>query len=452
MTKPWHKGLSLSLLLSTVPCLAQEAPVRAEKEEASADPDARAAKTLAAMTTDEKIDLLHGPMPSFVPPAKRPADMILGAGYIAGVKRLGIPPLNESDASLGVANLGNKRAGDVATALPSGLAIASGWWPEQAERAGAMIGGEARAKGFNVLLAGGVNLTRETRNGRNFEYLGEDPLLAGTLAGYGIRGVQSARIISTIKHFALNAQETGRNSVDAVLEEAALRESDLLAFQIAMEIGRPGSVMCAYNRVNGEFACENDFLLNQVLRRDWGFKGFVMSDWGAVHSTRAITKGLDQQSGEQIDGKPYFSKLLRDELAAGTVPMSAVDTAASRILRTMYAYGLVDHPIVSAATIDYAANAAVAQQTAEAGIVLLKNEGGLLPIATSVKRIAVIGGHADIGVLSGGGSSQVRPVGGPALEVRPANKLAAAFASITYTPSSPLVALREALPHATIDY
>ena len=167
-----------------------------------------------------------------------------------------------------------------------------------------MIGSEAHAKGFGILLAGGANLIRDPRAGRNFEYIGEDPLLSGLLAGRAIAGVQSNGIVSTVKHFALNHQETGRDVYSVNMDEAAARESEFLSFQIAIETGDPGSVMCAYNRVNAVYACENRFLLTDVLRRDWGFPGWVMSDWGATPSIGAL--GLDQQSGYTYDAKPFF--------------------------------------------------------------------------------------------------------------------------------------------------
>jgi beta-glucosidase len=266
-----------------------------------------------------------------------------------------------------------------------------------------------------------------------------------------IGGVQSTGIISTIKHYALNAQETGRSAVSTEMDEKAMRESDLLAFRIGIEDGKPGAVMCSYNRVNGVYACENPFLLTQVLRNDWHYPGYVMSDWGAVHSTEALLKGLDQQSGEQIDTKRFFGQELSAKLASGAIPQSAVQTAAQRILRTIFAHGLT-MPAASATPIDYAAHAEVAQRQAEAGIVLLRNEDGLLPLASTVKSILVVGGHADIGVLSGGGSSQVRPVGGPALEIKSTNPLTTSFSKRVYVPSSPLAALKAALPGADIHY
>lgn len=439
-----------ALLIAGV-SLATLAPVQAQDRDAP--PDARADATLAQMTVEEKITLLHGPMTAMVPAARRPEGVPISAGYIDGVPRLGVPRLIATDASLGVSNLMDMRKGDVATALPSGLSLASSWDPELARVGGAMIGSEARAKGFNVMLVGGVNLVRDPRAGRNFEYLGEDPLLAGMLVGGQIAGVQSNNIIATIKHFALNDQETGRNVVSVEMDEAAMRESDLLAFQIGIEKGDPGSVMCAYNRVNGIYTCEHPFLLNDVLRRDWGFKGYVMSDWGAVHSTEAILAGLDQQSGEQLDGKRYFSDLLVKALAEGRVPQSAVDRAARRVLYAIYAHGVADHPLKPGVAIDYDANAAVAQRAAEAGIVLLRNEGGILPLASDARRIVVIGGNADAGVPSGGGSSQVIPVGGLKRVTRGADSIpASTFARRGYGGTPPLDALRAEFPRAQISF
>ncbi|MCP1470299.1 beta-glucosidase [Sphingobium sp. OAS761] len=421
--------------------------------EANPSPDQRARDIVSRMTAEEKLKLLHGPMPALLAPAKRPQGVPLGAGFIEGIERLGVPMLVETDASLGVSNLMEMRKGDVATALPSGLSLASTWNPAVAEAGGRMIGAEARAKGFNVMLVGGVNLVRDPRAGRNFEYLGEDPLLAGSLAGAQIAGVQSNNIIATIKHFALNDQETGRNVATVEMDEAAMRESDLLAFQIGIERGDPGSVMCAYNRVGGVHACEHAFLLNDVLRRDWGYKGFVMSDWGAVHSTKAILAGLDQQSGEQIDSKPYFSTMLAQAVEKGEVPATAIDTAAKRVLRSIYAHGVADNPIVPGQAIDYDAHGDIAQQAAEQGIVLLRNEGKILPLAANAKSILLVGGNADIGVPGGGGSSQVHPVGGLKRVTRGAESgVAAGFAKRGYGGTAPLDALRAALPQAAISF
>jgi beta-glucosidase len=412
---------------------------------------ARADALVRQMTLEEKITYLHGLFP---PQAKNPpADMIPSAGYVPGVPRLGIPTLRESDASLGVANQVEQRKGDTATALPAGLSLAATFEPELAFKSGAMIGAEARAKTFNVLLAGGVNLTRDPWAGRNFEYLGEDPLLGGVLAGESIRGVQSNNIISTIKHFALNAQETGRHVMDARIGEADLRESDLLAFQIAIERGKPASVMCAYNKVNGDWACENDFLLNRVLKKDWAYPGFVMSDWGAVHSTvKAANAGLDQQSGQELDTQIFFGDDLKKAVAEGKVKPARLDDMVRRILYGVIQTGLMENPIpTSEQKIDYPAHAQIAQAVAERGSVLLKNDG-LLPLAKSARKVVLIGAHADVGVLSGGGSSQVRSVGGAPVEIPLNGGEAASFVRVTWHASSPLAAVKAMLPGAEVTY
>jgi beta-glucosidase len=418
---------------------------------AADDPDARAAAVEARMSGAERYQLLHGIMP--IPSAgiaPIPQDLKVTAGYIKGVSRLNIPDLLETDASLGVVNPLQLRPGDVATAMPSGLALAATFNPQTAFRAGAMIGAEARAKGFNILLGGGVNLARDPRNGRNFEYLGEDPLLAGTLAGEAIRGTQTQGVVSTVKHFALNDQETQRQFLDARIDEPGLRESDLLAFELAIERGQPGAVMCAYNKVNGDYACGNDFLLNGVLKRDWGYKGWVMSDWGAVHDVSYFAQGLDQQSGEQLDSKAWFGAPLQAEVAAGRVSKGRVSDAVRRILRSLYAVG-ADQPLAESVT-DYAAHAKVARDTAAEGMVLLKNDG-ILPLASDVRSIVLIGGHADIGVMSGAGSSQVTPHGGPAALIPVGGPGSmSVFGKQLIMPSPPLKALQAALPEAGIIY
>ncbi len=412
----------------------------------------RATALADQMSAAEKRTYVFGYFP---PMSKdRPADMIPSAGYVPGVPRLRIPTLRESDASLGVANQIEQRKGDVATALPASLALAASFDPDLAYRGGAMIGAEARAKTFNVLLAGGVNLTRDPWGGRAFEYFGEDPLLSGVMAGESIRGVQSNHIVSTIKHFALNPQETLRTTVNARIDEAALRESDLLAFEIAIERGHPGSVMCSYNKVNGDWACENDFLLNKVLKRDWRYKGWVMSDWGAVHSTvKALDAGLDQQSGRELDKAMFFGTPLAGALKVGTVSSERLTDMNRRILWGVVGTGLIDHSVpTTPQPIDYDAHARVAQEVAEKGSVLLKNDGDLLPLARTAKSIVVIGSHADIGVLSGGGSSQVRSVGGAPVEIPLKEGAAASFARVTWHASSPLAAIRRMAPNATISF
>lgn len=428
-------------------------PVTTPWTDTHLSPDARAAAWVKAMTLDEKLSLVHG---YFATSDKGtvPKEALIGAGYVPGIPRLGIPALFETDASLGVANQLDARKGDVATALPAGLATAASFDVQLAYDGGAMIGSEARAKGYNVLLAGGMNLTREPRNGRNFEYLGEDVWLAAKMGGAHIRGVQSNNIVSTIKHFALNAQETGRMVMSANIDEAALRESDLLAFELAIEDGRPGSVMCAYNRVNGVYACENDFLLNQVLKKDWKYPGWVMSDWGAVHGVEGpLVAGLDQESGQELDSQIFWGAPLTEAVKAGRVKEAQIDAMVHRILRSIIAVGVVDKPVpVKPQAIDYASHAPVAQRTAEQGIVLLKNQDELLPLGAELKSIVLIGGHADVGVLSGGGSSQVRSTNGTPVGIPLTKGASASFCRITWHGSSPLKALQARLPEAKITY
>ncbi|HET9863151.1 MAG TPA: glycoside hydrolase family 3 C-terminal domain-containing protein [Steroidobacteraceae bacterium] len=410
------------------------------------DADQRAALVLAQMTREEKQGLVFAyfgtdaPWKKFTTPAEARAG---SAGYVPGIARLGIPPQWATDAGLGVATQGGAKHKRGRTALASGLATAATWDPELALRAGAMIGAEARASGFNVMLAGSVNLVREPRNGRNFEYAGEDPLLAGVMVGAQIRGIESNHVISTIKHFALNDQETDRNSIDVRIDPAQARMSDLLAFQIAIEQSDPGSVMCSYNKVAGDHACENAWLLTDVLRRDWGWGGFVMSDWGATHSTaKAALAGLDQQSGYPFDDKPYFGELLLKAVASGELKEQRLDQMAGRILRTMFAKGVIDHPVTAAPLelppADLKAHALVSREGAEQGMVLLRNEAGVLPLKKGA-RVAVIGGYADKGVLAGGGSSLVYPVEGNAV---PGLEPTSWPGPIMYYPSSPLRALQ----------
>jgi beta-glucosidase len=371
---------------------------------------------------------------------------------VPGIDRLSVPALKESDASLGVAYVMGLRK-DGATALPSGVAMAASWNPELLRAGGAMIGGEARAKGFNVLLAGGTNLTRDPRNGRTFEYLSEDPLLSGVLVGNAIAGIQSNHIISTIKHFALNGQETGRKFADVKIGEAAARESDLLAFKIGIETGNPGSVMCSYNRVRGEQACASDYLLNTVLKKDWRYKGFVMSDWGAVPGLDAAIKGLDQQSGEQLDPGVFFADKLAAAAKSDPAYAARLDDMNKRILWAIYDNGLDKNPATPGGAIDFKANSAVSLETAKQGIVLLRNTGNALPLAKTAQHIAVIGGYADTGVLSGAGSSQVQGKDGPAAVI-PLGGTGpwASFIAEQYHRSAPVDAIKALAPQAEVNF
>jgi len=422
-------------------------------------PDRRADLVQAEMTRDEKLVLIRGYYgddatinPNHPPPPEDIRKALpRAAGYIPGIARLGIPAQLETDASLGVSNQRHMRPGDTATALPATLLTASSWNPEIAYQVGAVVGQETRDKGFNVLLNGGVDLARDPRNGRNFEYAGEDPLLAGSIVGEAIRGAQDKHIISTVKHYALNDQETGRDWLSANIGEQAMRESDLLAFQIAIEKGNPGAVMCAYNRVNGTYSCENDFLLDKVLKGDWAYPGYVMSDWGGVHSTaKSMLAGLDQESAYQFDREDYFGPALQQALAGpdGAVLETRLNGMVHRILRSMFAHGLFDDP-PAPKPVDVSAHGAVAQRAAEEGIVLLKNARNLLPLSKA-RRIAVIGGRADVGVLSGGGSAQVMPIGndpsqefltgGPARNADGTPRIP--HEKMIYDPPSPLAAIK----------
>ena len=231
--------------------------------------------------------------------------------------------------------------GRYSTALPSSLGAASSWDTESACAYGAVIGSELRAQGFNMSLGGGVDLAREPRNGRTFEYAGEDPLLAGTIVGNLMKCEQAQHVVGDIKHYAMNDQETGRNFVNVIISKRGMQESDLLAFHIGISIANPAAVMCSYNRVNGDYDCENSYLLHDVLKGQWGFKGFVDSDWGGTHSTeKASAAGLDQ---EQPMGN-YFGAKLKDAVDAGRVPMSEIDDHARRVLYAEFLSGIVDDP------------------------------------------------------------------------------------------------------------
>ena len=444
-------------LLAGAAHAAGEAPSARPWMNPALSPDDRAGLLEKEMTLDEKIGLLHGPMAVPLFGGTVPEGALGSAGYIPGIARLGVPALQETDASLGIANPDNVRPGDVSTGLPSGLSLAASWNPQTAYKGGAMIGQEAWRKGFNVLLAGGVNLARDPRNGRNFEYLGEDPLLAGTLDGEAIRGIQDQHVVSTVKHFALNDQETQRLTVDVHIDEAAARESDLLAFELAIEKGKPGSVMCAYNKVEGAKACDSDFLLNRVLKADWGYPGWVMSDWGAVPGTQAALHGLDQESGEQLDaefapgGKVWFGQPLKEAVESGKVPAARLDDMARRILRSMFAAGLFDAPPVKA-PLDFEADGKVARAAGTEGIVLLANKGGALPLPEG-KTIAVIGGFANVGVVSGGGSAQVISEGGPAAMLPlGGDGMLDLFRKAVYHASSPLKAIKAIAGEKSVHY
>jgi beta-glucosidase len=409
-------------------------------------PEARVDSLLAAMTQAEKLGMLHGVFAAY-PDRPKPVRAIGSAGFVPGVPRLGIPDLQETDAGLGVTNPNGIRPGDTAIALASGLAIAASFDPDLAYRNGMVLGREAALRGFNVVLAGGANLVRDPRAGRQFEYAGEDPLLTGVMVGAAVRGIQTHPVIATVKHFALNDQETGRMVLSADLPDAAMRESDLLAFEIAIEQGHPGAVMCAYNRVNAVYACDNPDLLTGILKGDWHYPGWVMSDWGAVHGVGALAAGLDQESGEGFDPEVFFGQALSRALASGQVRPSRIDDAVRRILRGMVAAGLMDH---AGAGPDPEADRQAARQAATEGIVLLANHD-LVPLPRTLNRVCVIGGQADAGVAAGGGSSQVTPLGGVARAIaHPIDVQPPSFGTQVFDPPSPVSRIRAMLPDSDI--
>ena len=410
-------------------------------------PEERADLVLKQMTVDEKIALLHGNGMAHAGQWQMPLTKLSngGAGYVEGVERLGIPPLIISDAAYGVRDSGaNKR---YSTAMPSNVGAAASWDIESECHYGEVIGRELREQGFDMTLGGGMDLNRDPRNGRTFEYAGEDPLLAGTLTGNMMKCEQAQHVVGDIKHYAMNDQETGRNIVNAIISKRAMQESDLLAFHIAISIANPGGVMCSYNRINGDYACENDYTLNQVLKKQWGYKGFVLSDWGGTHSTqKASAAGLDQEQ-PMAD---FLGPKLKAAVDAGQVPMSEIDDHARRVLYGLFVSGVVDNP-PQAGKVDVESGMKIAQQVEEKSIVLLKNSNSILPIdASKVHSIALIGAHADVGMISGGGSAQVDPPGGNA--IMPPGKGATHWQDHIWFPTSPLKALQEKLPNAKITF
>lgn len=424
------------------------------------DPDVRARDVETQMTDDERFTLLVSVMgQSDLWPhrdARIPPDTPMSAGYVPGIPRLGVPPLRMSDAGLGVTNPGY-RPGDTATALPAGLALAAGFDPALARAAGQLIGREARSRGFNVQLAGAMNLARDPRNGRNFEYLSEDPLLTATIVAESVNGIQHEGVISTVKHYSLNCNETNRHWLNAVIDPDAHRESDLLAFEIAIERSQPGAVMTAYNKVNGHYASSNSVLINDVLKGAWGYRGWVMSDWGGTPSWECALHGLDQECGAQIDTVFWqaeaFAEPLRAAYADGRLPKERFSDMVRRILRSMFAIGIDDRPTSAGPDDepDMAAHNDIALRIARQGVVLLQNRG-VLPLAAPA-RVAVIGGYAQLGVPTGCGSSAVVPpegyaatipIGGPGLTGGTRN--------LYLLPSSPVEELRKRFPRAQLEF
>ncbi|HEV2813968.1 MAG TPA: glycoside hydrolase family 3 C-terminal domain-containing protein [Solirubrobacteraceae bacterium] len=376
-------------------------------------PDDRAGLLLAALTRDEKIDLLAG-------------DELTGVsgragshtGTLNGVPRVGMPPVYFSDGPVG------PRQGQ-ATAMPSPMTLASTFSTDHAFRHATIIGDEVRKKGNDVVFAPAVNMMRTPLNGRTFEYFGEDPWLASRMAVGWTKGVQSEGIIGNVKHYAVNNQEGvgpqppgsplgaavvgGRLTVDARLDERTLREIYLPQFEAAVKEGGVGSVMCSYNRVNGSYACENEHLLEDVLKEDWAFDGFVLTDYGAAKSTaNSLNNGLDLDIWPAIAYRP---ELVNAALAGGQVTEPVIDEHVRRILRTLFAFGFFDREayVDDDTRVDREAHHAAAAELEEAGMVLLENDGNLLPLdAGGIGKLAVIGPEAQT-LRNGGGSSAINP-------------------------------------------
>ena len=361
--------------------------------------DQRARDIVKQMTLDEKISQLHGIR-----------DDEKGIyRFVPGVPRLGIPAFQITNGPAGAGPGGTRppRPQAPATALPSPIALASTWDRRLAREYGVIAGAESRAIGNGLLEAPTINIVRLPQNGRTFEGYGEDPYLAGELSVANIEGIQSQGEIANVKHYVANNQETDRFIVNEEIDERTLREIYLPAFEASIKRGHSASLMCAYPKINGTFNCENSLLLNDILKKEWNFQGFVTSDFGAVHSTvPSAMAGLDL---EMPTGK-YFGDDLKAALESGAVPMSVIDDKLIRRFRTMMQFGLFDHP-PQPQPIPARENGAKSREIAEQGIVLLKNSASLLPLdAAKLKTLALIGPMAMKAVTGGGGSSHVVPL------------------------------------------
>ena len=423
--------------------------------------DARAREVEEQLTDDERFGLIIGVFGQLarmtpVRDERIPEGTTMSAGYTPGVPRLGVPALQMSDASMGVTNPGYVgREGDTATAMPACIALGASFNPALARASGGAIGREARSRGFNVQLAGGINLARDPRNGRSFEYLSEDPWHSAVIAAESVNGIQAEGVISTLKHFCLNCNETNRHWLDAVIDPDAHRESDLLAFQIAIERAQPGAIMSSYNKVNGDYTGGNRVLLQDVLKGAMGYRGWVMSDWGATASWEFALKGLDQECGLQLDvmqwGSEAFTEPLKEAYAEGKFPKERLSDMARRILRSVFAVGIDAWD--GAPEVDLAAHNEISLETARQGIVLLKNDGALPLAIDKPIKVAVIGGYAQLGVVSGTGSGAVMPAGGYAavVPIGGAGPMGPSR-NLFVMPSSPVAELKKLLPEAQIDF
>lgn len=393
----------------------------------------RAQALLRQMTLEEKVDMLHGELNNYY------------GFYNAPIERLGIPALTMADGPAGVRIANPDVNGQRSTELPSPLALAATWDTGLAEEYGLRAGDEAHRTGHNVLLAPAMDIARVAQAGRAFEAFGEDPLISGRMGGAVTRGIQENPVVGDIKHYNVYTQETNRLSGgNAVVDERTLQEIYTRPFDIAIDESHPGSAMCAFNKVNGTFACENDVLLNQILKEQLEFEGWVMSDYGATHSTvPAILGGLDQEMPGDTGGFDcFFCAPLIDAVGSGEVPVSRIDDAVLRILRPMFGLGLFDEP-PTVQPLPEAENGAFAREVSEQATVLLKNDGPTLPLGDDVGSVAVIGTDADVAV-QGGGSSQVLPT----YTVSPLEGITsrAAGATVTHAPGTEPVTSTALLP------
>jgi beta-glucosidase len=378
---------------------------RAEDRPLYLDPaqplEARVEDLLSRLTLEEKISLLHGDSKFTTAP----------------IPRLGIPRRWLSDGPHGVReDVGPdtwspaNRTDDFVTAMPCGLALAATWNPELAQLEGETIGEEALARGKHIMLGPAVNIMRTPLCGRNFEYFGEDPFLASRIAVGYIRGEQSRDVASCVKHFAANNQEYLRGSVDVEMDERTLREIYLPSFRAAVQEANVWTIMGAYNKFRGQHCCQNDYLLNQILKGEWGFRGLVVSDWGGAHETReAALNGLDLEMGTERRAYDdyYLARPFRDGVRTNEYPMSLLDDKARRNLRVMIATHALDGR--PAGAVNTKEHQTTARRVAEEAMVLLKNEGNALPLdARKIKSIAVIGENATRPQTHGGQSSEIK--------------------------------------------
>jgi beta-glucosidase len=357
-------------------------------------PEERAAGLVSQLTLDEKITQLHGIQDSE------------HQRFVPGVPRLGVPPLRITNGPAGVGP-SDDRPQKPATALPAPIGLAATFDTGLARVYGRVQGGETRDLAHSLLEAPDINMTRVPQNGRTFETYGEDPFLAGQVSAADIRGVQSQGIIAEVKHFAANNQETNRFNVDERIDERTLQEIYLPAFETSVKEGHAASVMCAYPKVNGTFACENPALLQGVLREQWGFGGFVQSDFGATHST--VASAVAGEDLEMATGR-FFDSAMRDAVRSGQIGEPVIDRMIARRYAVMIRFGLFDRPLTPS-PIPVETNGAIARRVAEQGTVLLKNDAGQLPLdAAKTRSVAVIGPFAGAARTGGGGSSHVVPL------------------------------------------